>query len=487
VNWVVEDFLTDTGARIMVEIEGRQITVRAWRYDVARDGFVVPVLLLDTDLEPNGPWDRTLTHYLYGGDDHYRLCQEVILGVGGVRMLRSLGYDAIERFHLNEGHAALITTELLRERRAAEGRPQVEPADLEAVRKQCIFTTHTPVSAGHDRFSLELAERVLGKDETHRLQELDCHEGRLNMTYLALTMSHYINGVAKKHGATSRHLFGEYHIDSITNGVHVATWTCDAFAELYDRHIPGWREDNFSLRYALSLPDDDVWNAHRWAKNKLIEYINREANAGFDNDVLTIGFARRATPYKRAELVFDDLESLRNIARHHGPLQIVFAGKSHPQDQEGKRIIQGIVRTAAQLEGDIPIAYLENYDMNMALLMTSGVDLWLNTPQSPLEASGTSGMKAAVNAVPSLSILDGWWFEGCIEGKTGWAIDAGASAVHGSQEAASLYQKLRQIIVPMFYHDRPKFIEVMRHAIALNGSFFNTQRMVQQYAQKAYL
>jgi starch phosphorylase len=487
VHWAVHDFLKDTGTRTSVGIEGRKVEVAAWRYDVADAGFVVPVFLLDTDLDTNTEWDRTLTDYLYGGDQYYRLCQEVILGIGGTRILRALGYDALERFHMNEGHAALLTLELLREHREASGKTAITADDLEAVRRRCVFTTHTPVSSGHDQFPLELVERILGSREAFGLDDPVCHEGRLNMTYLALTLSHFVNGVAKRHGETSRQMFAQYQIDSITNGVHVATWACDAFAELFDRHIPGWRGDSFSLRYALSIGDDEVWHAHREAKRQLIEYVNLEANAGFDLDVLTIGFARRATAYKRADLVFEDLARLRHIARQVGPLQIVFAGKAHPRDDVGKRLIQRVVGMASELGSELPVVYLPNYDMRIGRLITAGVDLWLNTPQPPLEASGTSGMKAAINGVPSLSVLDGWWIEGCIEGVTGWSIGVDGATGLRSEDAASLYKQLEEVVVPMFYHDRRRFIEVMRHAIALNGSFFNTQRMVQQYAQKAYL
>ncbi|MEX1027749.1 MAG: alpha-glucan family phosphorylase [Candidatus Paceibacterota bacterium] len=487
-QWAVDDFLQDVGDNTIITIEGRTVHVRAWRYDVTGEGgFVIPVFLLDTDLTANSDWDRTLTDCLYGGDEHYRLCQEVVLGIGGVRMLRSLGYDAVQHFHMNEGHAALLTIELLREQRAAAGRSTLEPADLEAVRRKCVFTTHTPVSAGHDRFPLDLAERVLGNGEACGWYGLAAHEGQLNLTYLALTMSRYVNGVAKKHGETSRHMFADYKIDSITNGVHAATWASPPFAELFDRRIPGWRADNFSLRYALSIASDEVWQAHQWAKHDLLEYVNREANAGFDADVMTIGFARRATAYKRADLLFEDIDRLRQLAHEAGSLQIVFAGKAHPRDDAGKRLIQRVFRLAAELKGDVPIVYLPNYDMHLGRLMTAGADLWLNTPQPPLEASGTSGMKAALNGVPSLSVLDGWWIEGWIEGVTGWAIDDDDGAVRlRSQVAASLYDKLEKVILPTFYGRREQFIEIMRHAIALNGSFFNTQRMVLQYAQKAY-
>jgi starch phosphorylase len=492
VNWPVDDFLVDTGARADVVLEGRTVQLRAWRRDVpGRSGSVVPVFFLDSDLPENSPPDRNLTHFLYGGDLRDRLCQEVILGIGGVRMLRALGCDGIRRYHMNEGHSSLLTIELLRELREQSGWDQTSPEDLEAVRRQCVFTTHTPVPAGHDQFSLELVDQVLGSREACGINDPICHEERLNMTYLALSLSHYINGVAKKHGEITRHMFAGYEIDAITNGVHAPTWVSPPFRELFDRYVAGWEEDNFSLRYALSIPDDEVWAAHQEAKRRLVEFVNREANAGFDVDALTLGFARRAATYKRADMIFDDVDRLRWIARQHGGLQLVFAGKAHPKDEEGKKLIQRVVQIGQSLAGSVAVAYLPNYDMELAGLLTSGSDVWLNTPQRPLEASGTSGMKAALNGVPSLSVLDGWWIEGCIEGVTGWAIGTDDTcrdeASDWARTAESLYDKLERVVAPLFSANRPAFIEVMRHAIALNASFFNTQRMIGQYSARAYL
>jgi len=491
VHWVIGDFLTDTGAQTTVILEGRTVHLKAWRYDVSGEGgFVVPVYFLDSDLKENSDWDRTLTHFLYGGDSRYRFCQEVILGMGGVRMLRELGHDSMERFHMNEGHAGMLTLELMQEQRKQAGRNFFAPEDTEAVREQCVFTTHTPVPAGHDQFSLELVDRVLGDREACGIHDPICHEKRLNMTFLALTLSGYINGVAKKHGEVSQHMFQGYKVDAITNGVHVGRWVSPPFARLFDRHIPGWRQDNFSLRYAFGIPGDEIWDAHHQAKNILIEHINRETNAGFDRNAFTLGFARRAATYKRAALLFQDIQRLRKIASDVGKFQIVFAGKAHPEDQGGKKLIQQIVQIASDLRGDIAIAYLPNYGMELGQMMTAGVDLWLNTPEPPLEASGTSGMKAALNGVPSFSVLDGWWIEGCIEGVTGWAIGedgrVARDAVDGMKDAASLYKKLEQVILPMFYVNRDRYVEIMQAAIALNGSFFNAQRMVQQYVLKAY-
>jgi len=490
VAWRVDDYLHEQVERVTVTIEDRPVQLRAWKFEVVGvGGHRVPVYLLDSDLPENSEWDRTLTHHLYGGDSHYRLCQEVVLGIGGVRMLRALGYGSVHRFHMNEGHASLLTLELLDERLQSSGRATITDEDIQAVREQCVFTTHTPVAAGHDRFPMDLVHRVVGHHGAFDLPDTFCCEGALNMTYLALNLSDYVNGVAKRHGEVSRQMFASYHIDSITNGVHAARWAATPFQHLFDRYVREWREDNFSLRYALSIPRHEIWAAHQRAKRALIRYVNRETNAGMDVDILTLGFARRAATYKRADLLFHDPERLKAIAANVGPLQIVYAGKAHPQDNAGKGLIQRIHQVRDTLRGAVSIAYLENYDMRLGKLLTTGCDVWLNTPQPPLEASGTSGMKAALNGVPSLSVLDGWWVEGCIEGITGWAIGEHwqqATGVDNAKDAASLYDKLERAVLPIFYDRREQFIDIMRHAIALNGSFFNTQRMVQQYVLRAY-
>ncbi len=491
VEWAVNDFLEELPPRARVTLEGREVQLRAWKYEITGvGGFKVPVYFLDTDLPENAAEDRALTHFLYGGDQRYRLCQEVILGIGGIRMLRALGYAEIARFHLNEGHSSLLTLELLDEAARRVGRSSITRNDIAAVREQCVFTTHTPVPAGSDQFPMELVERVLGRREVYEFKDVFCCDGLLNPTFLALNLSCYVNGVAKRHAEVSQLMFAGHAIAAITNGVHAVTWAAPSFQALYDRHLPGWRQDNFSLRSALSLPPSEVWQAHVQAKKALLHYVNRETNAGMDVDVLTIGFARRATAYKRWELIFTDLERLKKIAAPDGNLQLIFAGKAHPQDQGGKEQIRRVLQAKESLKPEIKIAYLPNYDLELAKLMTAGVDVWLNTPQPPLEASGTSGMKAAINGVPSLSVLDGWWIEGWIEGVTGWAIgeDGGSSSSTqtSATDAASLYDKLERIIFPMFYRERDRFLTVMLHAIALNGSFFNAHRMVKQYVLNAY-
>ena len=489
-DWEVGRFLAEMPQRTGVTIEGRNVYLRSWRYDVKGAGnFRAPVYFLDSDLPENSEYDRALTNYLYGGDQRYRLCQEIILGIGGVRMLRVLGYNEITRFHMNEGHSSLIALELLDEQAREEGRTQITREDVEAVREQCIFTTHTPVPAGHDQFPLELAAQTLGRQDISEMREIFNFDGLLNMSHLALNVSHYVNGVAKKHGEISRRMFTGYNIDEITNGVHGATWTAEPFQQLYDRYIAGWRQDNFSLRYALSIPRREVWKAHAVAKTLLLRQVQKATGLAMSVDVLTLGFARRSAAYKRGDLLFADLDRLRRIAATIGPFQVIFAGKAHPQDERGKEVIKRIFEGIQALRNEIRIAYLENYDLDLGKMLTSGVDIWLNTPQPPLEASGTSGMKAALNGVPSLSILDGWWIEGCIEGVTGWAIGNKNEAAENDErakDAASLYDKLEKAIFPLYLQNRSGFIDVMRHAIALNGSFFNTHRMIQQYVLKAY-
>jgi starch phosphorylase len=517
VQWRVEDFLTEEDARVTVPLEGRRIELRAWRYTVKGvRGFEVPVYFLDADLPANAEGDRNLTGSLYGGDAYYRLCQEVLLGIGGVRMLRALRYNDLTRYHMNEGHAALLSLELLGEEAEKAGRASIRGEDIQKVRGKCIFTTHTPVPAGHDRFpmeyltrvfpeqngffdlkdasSVDLVKRVLQAErEFPDLQEAARAGASLNMTYLALSLSTYVNGVAKLHGETSRKMFPQVPIEAITNGVHAGTWASPAFQELFDRCIPSWREDNYSLRSALGLPPEEVWASHLIAKHELFETVRKKTGLSLDPEAFTIGFARRATGYKRADLILSDLDRLRQIAKSAGKFQIVYAGKAHPHDGGGKDIIRRIFQAKKALRKTVPMVFLDEYNMEVGGQITSGVDLWLNTPQYPLEASGTSGMKAALNGVPSLSILDGWWVEGHIEGITGWSIGEprlpGSATVDtdNASEAQSLYYKLENIILPMFYKERARFLSVMQHAIAINGSFFNTQRMVQQYITDAYL
>ncbi|HEY0634183.1 MAG TPA: alpha-glucan family phosphorylase [Gammaproteobacteria bacterium] len=473
-------------ARVVVPIEGRRVWVGGWLYVL--EGYLgrrQPVILLDTDLADNAPEDRQLTHYLYGGDTNYRLKQEVVLGIGGVRLLHALDFRVSE-YHLNEGHAALLTLELLNlfAYPSTHVRSGESPYDIPRVRELCNFTTHTPVEAGHDKFPYPLVERVLGEFiELATLKRLG-GEHELNLTRLALNTSEYINGVAKRHAETSNHLFPGYHVRAITNGVHPSAWTHPAFGKLYDAQVPGWRhEPELLVRADCCIPEEAIWEAHRQAKQALLDKVRELSGVALDAERLTLGFARRMTAYKRPELLFTDLQRLRAIARQR-PLQIVLAGKAHPGDEAGKRAIEALHAHIRELAGDISAVFLPNYDMAIAAAMVAGVDVWLNTPLPPWEASGTSGMKAALNGVPNLSVLDGWWAEGCLEGVTGWAVGDGNA---GENDAASLYDKLEQVVLPLYYDDRHGWLAVMRGAIAKNASYFNSHRMMRRYASDAYV
>jgi len=518
VEWDVQKFLVEEAPRVIVSLEDRRVELRAWRYSVKGvRGYEVPVYFLDADLPENDPRDRELTGSLYGGDPYYRLSQEVLLGIGGVRMLRALGHTELMRYHMNEGHAALLTIELLDEETQLSGHTFIKADDIERVRSKSVFTTHTPVPAGHDKFPVEYLTRLFpglsrlfdGKDPSSvdliksilqveqsypDLQEAAKRGASLNMTHLALSLSNYVNGVAKLHGEVSRRMFPNVPIEAITNGVHAATWASPPFRDLFDRLIPSWREDNYSLRGALGLPPEEVWAAHLLAKHDLLELVRKKTGLKLDPEAFTIGFARRATGYKRADLLLRDLDRLRQIAKNAGSFQVVFAGKAHPNDGGGKEIIKRIFKAKKALKKAVHVVFLDNYDLDIGEKLTAGGDLWLNTPQYPLEASGTSGMKAALNGVPSLSILDGWWVEGHIEGVTGWSIGephrsgpAPDIATNNAADAESLYSQLENVILPLFYEERSRYLAVMQHAIAINGSFFNTQRMVQQYITDAYL
>jgi glycogen phosphorylase len=492
VSWTPEDFCVPLDPRVKVGIESRDVWIRAWRYRVdGVGGAEVQAYLLDTNLPENSPEDRRLTDHLYGGSEQMRLSQEIVLGIGGVKMLRALGYAELDRLHLNEGHAALAVLALLEER-DLEPPAEADKRDehVAAVRRHCVFTTHTPVPAGHDKFPAALARRQLGERRWRWLAALGDGES-LNLTELALRASRFVNGVAMRHGEVSRGMFPHYPIRSITNGIHAATWCAPSFRLLFDRHIPEWRRDPFSLRYVVGLPGHEIWEAHIAAKQALLQRVNAETRAGFEEHVLTLGFARRATAYKRPALVFRDVGRLAAIARRSGALQIVFAGKAHPHDAQGKALIREVFAAAQALRGRVAVAYLANHDMRLGRLLCAGTDVWLNNPIPPLEASGTSGMKAALNGVPSLSIRDGWWVEGCIEGITGWAVDGTADdgsspEARDDAHAAALLDKLASTVLPCFYGNRERFVESMRHAIATNASFFNTHRMLLEYLYEAY-
>ena len=494
VDWHPADHMRLMPNKVKVRMDGRDVHIQAWKYEIkGAEESILPVYFLDTDLPENDAWDRGITYHLYGGDERYRLKQEIVLGIGGVRMLDHLGYN-IKKYHMNEGHAALLTLELLHHFKQDIESVWVERSiwSEEPVKNLCIFTTHTPVEAGHDRFSYDLVQSVLGDYfPMDVLRDLAGHDV-LNMTTLGLNLSRYHNGVAKKHGEVSQSMFPGYNIRSITNGVHTSTWTHRLFAEIYDAYIPGWRKEPELFVRVDTVPEQRIWQAHQAAKKELFDEIFARTGIRLDLDKLTIGFARRATPYKRADLLFRDLDRLSQIS--NGRLQVVYAGKSHPRDGAGKDVIENIFKGARALAGKIPVIYLQNYEMALALRLIAGVDTWLNTPMRPREASGTSGMKAAHNGVPNFSVLDGWWIEGHVEGITGWSIgpppiETNLIENNEKDDIDDMYQKLDQVLLPLYYQNdkHSGWIKVMKGAIGKNACYFNTHRMMRSYVTEAYI
>jgi len=485
--WDIEKYLKRINIKVSVEIEKKPVYITAWYYIIeSTTGGKVPVIFLDTEIPDNDPVNRTLTHYLYGGDLEYRLKQEIILGIGGVRVLDELGFE-IRKYHMNEGHSSLLTLELLNKFKKPIEEVWSEELvwDVQKVRDLCVFTTHTPVEAGHDRFPYDLVQRILGEPVPMWLIKKLAGDGMLNMTLLGFNLSEYINGVSKKHEEVSERMFPGYEIHAITNGVHPYTWVSEPFKNLYNKHLPGWAMEPEIFVRAWKIPEEELWDAHMQAKKSLIDYVNRLTGMNFNYETFTIGFARRATPYKRADLLLSDPERLAIIGE--GRVQIIYAGKAHPKDEGGKQLIQRIFQIKERIKDKVKIVYLPNYDMAMAIKLVAGVDIWLNNPLKPLEASGTSGMKATHNGVPNFSVLDGWWIEGWIEGYTGWAIGTLDESSDPKRDAEDLYFKLGNNVLPMFYENRYIWFKVMKNAIAMNAYYFNTHRMIRFYVTEAYI
>ena len=511
-----------------VPLGDRTVLVAVWRVRLGR----VKLYLLDTDLEENAAWDRSLSARLYGGDRETRVQQEIILGIGGVRALRALGWSP-SVWHLNEGHAAFVVLQRIRE--FVDQGSSFESA-LEEVRRTTVFTTHTPVPAGHDAFNFQLVEKHLAgawgslgplRSRFLALGEHDSGGGpQFNMTALALRASASINGVSQLHGEVTREMWSsiwpdnakaELPIKFITNGVHVPTWVSHDMGQLFSRYFgEDWidRHDDPALwDRILSVPDEDLWRTRLLLRNYMFSFIRQRARALWtqdrlsasrvqaagtllDSDALTIGFARRFTGYKRPDLIFRDPERLARILTTPGrPVQIVFAGKSHPADDTGKHRLQGVYRHALDPAFGGRIAFVEDYDLHVAHFLVQGCDIWLNNPRKPLEASGTSGMKASINGVPHMSIGDGWWAEG-YNGRNGWAIDGGnTSGDEGAVDAAdadALYRLLEDQVVPAFYDRGPdlvphRWLQIVKEAIRTVAPQFSARRMVKEYVERMYL
>lgn len=518
------------GNDVLVDVilGGRRVFARIWHVQAGRTNLY----LMDTDVDENDPWDRELSARLYSGDSEMRIRQEIMLGIGGVRLLRKLGIEPYA-YHMNEGHSAFLLLELIREKVTAGS----SFADaMQQVQQQTVFTTHTPVPAGHDAFGFHMIEQYfrgfweeLGISREQFLN-LGGHQEEwgiaFNMTVLALRLSGQANGVSKLHGEVSRRMWQEVWpersvhdvpITSITNGIHVPSWISSEMNQLFAKYLgPDWRErhdDPVIWERMVDVPDEDLWQIHLHMKRKMIsffqEYVRRNWINGrhdptqiltggtlLEPTALTIGFARRFATYKRATLVFRDIERLKRILLDtHRPVQIIFAGKAHPADEPGKQLIQTIYNMAKHNEMGGRIAFVEDYNMHMARYLVQGVDVWLNTPRRPREASGTSGMKAALNGIPNLSILDGWWEEG-YNGANGWAIGGnksfGDTNMQDAHDADSIYTLLEEEIVPLFYN-RDKdgiprgWVEIMRESIRSNAALFSMRRMVKEYTTEMYL
>jgi starch phosphorylase len=480
-DWNPANRMSILPTQVSVRMEGRNVAIRAWLYDYqSPTGGIVSILYLDTDLDVNNQADREITSYLYGGDQRYRMKQELVLGVGGLRMLEAAKFN-VRKYHMNEGHSSFLVMELMKR----------NGMDADKVRDLCVFTTHTPVPSAFDRFSYDQVNQVIGEEVSVNTLKKFGGQDEVNMTLLALNLSKYVNGVAKRHRDYSEELFPRHHIRSITNGIHSATWTCPCFRRLYDKHIPGWANEPELLTRADEIPNEDIWEAHEEAKREMLDFVAERTKLSMDLDTFTIGFARRATAYKRHAFFFSDTERLRE-ALETGKVQAVFAGKAHPRDESGKMVIREVYDHIKELTGVMKAVYLQNYDMDTAAKLVSGVDLWLNTPLPPYEASGTSGMKAAHNGVLNFSVLDGWWVEGNTDGVTGWSIGPppGApvsEAERRNHELKDLYNKLEYIILPMYYDRRDEWIGMMKNSVSKIAYYFNSHRMMRRYATEAYL
>ncbi|MFX1394322.1 MAG: alpha-glucan family phosphorylase [Promethearchaeota archaeon] len=466
---------------ISMKIQNKEIKISAWSYNViGQSGHVIPIYLLTTDVEGNEEWQRKLTAALYDSTSRWhRIVQEVILGIGGVRLLESLGYNNIKVYHINEGHGAFATLELLKQTNG----------NIDDVKQKVVFTTHTPVPAGHDTFNYDLVHDVFGNELPKKIKELG-GQNELNMTLLAMNLSRYKNGVAKKHGDISRKMFPNYNIDYITNGIHLPFWVSKPIRKIFDKKWPNWRANPSVLENAVEIDDLDLFDAHIENKFNLISYQKGHSWNLLDEELITFGFARRFATYKRAILLFHDIDRLGKICKNS--VQFIFAGKAHPKDQMAKDYIKKVFQSGEYLFDNygVKVVLMENYNMDLSHMLVSGVDVWLNTPNRYREASGTSGMKAALNGVLNFSVQDGWWLEGYkMNPLAGWAIgpdDSDPEAIKNNWDVDSnyLYEILENEIIPT-YMNHDEWIFRQKNAISL-AAHFNTHRMVEEYADKAY-
>ncbi len=460
--------------KFTLRLRERDVWIQVYQFDyIGQNGHIIPIYFLDTDCEDNFDDDKIITLRLYSGDKDHRILQEAILGFGGMNLLNELKQDEIKTYHMNEGHCSFLVLDLLDKNKG----------DIEKVRSLCHFTTHTPVPAGHDHFAYPRVKKLLRGllPENLELPSL-VQNGRFHMTELGLYFSRTANGVSKLHGVVAQNQFEWKNIGHITNGVHHSYWMGSPLKRLFDKRLPEWRTNPEVLSNVDKILDEELYNAHLDQKKYLLGYANSQVSKALALDTLTIGFARRAATYKRAQLIFYDMDRLMDIGR--GKIQIIFSGKAHPKDDGGKNLIAEIVKSSKYFKGNIKIIYLENYNMWLGRMITSGVDVWLNTPLRPNEASGTSGMKATLNGIPNFSILDGWWAEGCNNNVNGWAI-GDPKITNDKADAADLYNILENKVIPKFYDDKQGWVQMMKASIK-TGIDFTAHRMVEEYDRNYY-
>jgi starch phosphorylase len=455
---------------------GQQILyVHVWSYQIKGQQGSVPLYFIDTDHPDNPEEFRKVSDRLYAPDHHIRLLQQLVIGYGAIQVYERLTKTLPEIIHINESHAAYSIVYLLKK------------LNEEDVKNRFVFTTHTPVTAGHSKHNVEELTGLLGTDLTY-IDTTLTKDGVLNLSELAIFYSKYTNAVSYMHREVTKHMFPESHVEAITNGVHPQTWVSHAMQKVFDQHIPEWRIDTDHLRKSLIIPDEEIDKAHKISKNELCYYIDTYRHKKLDPTIFTIGFARRFAEYKRNDLIFTDYNRLNEIGKKYGSLQLVFSGKAHPNDTKGQEYIRNIVNIAHEKFDYLNVVYIPNYGIEISKLLVSGVDLWLNNPVVPMEASGTSGMKASMNGIPNLSTIDGWWKEGSFEGLTGWNIGGSCEGEDCSkEEIEQMYDKLENHILPIYYEDKQHWINIQKHCIAMNGSYFHTKRMMEEYLLKGYL
>jgi starch phosphorylase len=468
--------------KVKVEIEGRDVIIGAEEYIIKNGhGNKIPIYFLDTKLDENKKEDRGISETCYWTgkpttyDEHqrHRFKQEIVLGIGGVRFLEKLGYN-IRKYHMNEGHTALATIEIASK----------NEWNLEETKKKFSFTTHTLVPAGHEVFPMSMVESILAPSfALDKVIEYGGQANYLNMTKLAMNLSDYQNGVSKKNAEVARMMFPGKQIDYITNSVHLGTWTSGSFKGLFDRHFPGWEENPEKLKDAMELPNEEVWKAHLENKSILLDFIEDEYGISLDRNRLTLGWYRRFAEYKRPTLIFADRERIKNIGSDK--IQILVAGKAHPRDCCGKEAIVKIFKESEKLNDKLPTVFIKNYGMEISPTLIAGVDVLLNTPRPPNEASGTSGMKALPNGVLNVSSWDGWIDEEfkTKEGAIGWAF--GYQHENDIQDAQGLYNVLEQKVIPTYYNNQERWVEMQKNAISLS-SYYNTNRMLKEYMERAW-